>query len=143
MATTTATLTLSSNMLSRPISVRASSTLTKAALTTGLELVEIGRGTITEADASKTAEFGLPTALGVDKAAKLFFVNKATDPTYYIDVDLHDTNIGRLYAGDWMFIPYGMNDVASEFVIEAEPAGATCPYEFALFQEPQTLVAHS
>ena len=143
MATTTATLTLSSNMLSSPISVRASSTLTKAALTTGLELVEIGRGTITEADASKTAEFGLPTALGVDKAAKLFFVNKATDPTYYIDVDLHDTNIGRLYAGDWMFIPYGMNDVASEFVIEAEPAGATCPYEFALFQEPQTLVAHS
>ena len=143
MATTTATLTLSSNMLSSPISVRASSTLTKAALTTGLELVEIGRGTITEADASKTAEFGLPTALGVDKAAKLFFVNKATDPTYYIDVDLHDTNIGRLYAGDWMFIPYGMNDVASEFVIEAEPAGATCPYEFALFQEPQTLLAHS
>ena len=30
-----------------------------------------------------------------------------------------------------------------EFVIEAEPAGAVCPYEFALFQEPQTLVTHS
>ena len=143
MATTTATLTLSSNMLSSPISVRASSTLTKAALTTGLELVEMGRGTIAESDGSKTAEFGLPTALGADKAAKLFLVNKATDPTYYIDVDIHDTNIGRLYAGDWMFIPWGMNDTASEFVIEAEPAGATCDYEFALFQEPQTLVAHS
>ena len=103
----------------------------------------MGRGTISEVDGSKTTEFGLPTALGVDKAAKLFFVNKATDPTYYIDIDLHDTNVGRLYAGDWMFIPYGMNDVASEFVIEAEPAGATCPYEFALFQEPQTLVTHS
>ena len=103
----------------------------------------MGRGTIAETDGSKTAEFGLPTALGADKAAKLFFVNKATDPTYYIDIDLHDTNVGRLYAGDWMFIPYGMNDTSSEFVIEAEPAGATCPYEFALFQEPQTLVAHS
>ena len=143
MATTTATLTLSSDMLSSPISISASTTLTKAALTTDLELIEMGRGTIAEADASKTAEFGLPTTLGVDKAAKLFLVNKATDPTYYIDVDLHDTNIGRLYAGDWMFIPYGMNDVVSEFVIEAEPAGATCPYEFALFQEPQTLVDHS
>ena len=143
MATTTCTLTLSSDMLSSPINISASTTITKADLTTGLELIEMGRGTIAEADASKTAEFGLPTALGVDKAAKLFFINKATDPTYYIDVDLHDTNIGRLYAGDWMFIPYGMNDVASEFVIEAEPAGATCPYEFALFQEPQTLVAHS
>ena len=140
---TTCTLNLSSDMLSSPINITASTTLTKASLTSDLDLIEMGRGTIAEGDGSKTAEFGLPTTLGVDKAAKLFFVNKATDPTYYIDIDLHDTNVGRLYAGDWMFIPYGMNDVASEFVIEAEPSGATCPYEFALFQEPQTLVAHS
>tara|TARA_R110000868_G_scaffold214529_1_gene464627 strand:- start:1148 stop:1576 length:429 start_codon:yes stop_codon:yes gene_type:complete len=140
---TTCTLNLSSDMLSSPINITASTTLTKAALTSDMDLLEMGRGTIAEGDGSKTAEFGLPTALGVDKGAKLFFVNKATDPTYYIDIDLHDTNVGRLYAGDWMFIPYGMNDVASEFVIEAEPAGATCPYEFALFQEPQTLVDHS
>ena len=140
---TTATLTLSSDMLSSPISISASTTLTKAALTTDLELIEMGRGTIAETDASKTAEFGLGTTLGVDKAAKLFLVNKATDPTYYIDVDIHDTNLGRLYAGDWMFIPWGINDVASEIVIEAEPSGAICPYEFALFQEPQTLVDHS
>ena len=143
MATTTATLTLSSDMLSSPISISASSTLTKAALTTGLELIEMGRGTIAETDGSKIAEFGAATAKGVDKAAKLFLVNKATDPTYYIDVDIHDTNLGRLYAGDWMFIPWGMNDEDSEIVIEAEPSGATCPYEFALFQEPQTLVTHS
>jgi hypothetical protein len=140
---TTCTLTLNSDMLSSPISVSAPTELKKAATTDDLELIEMGKGTISEADGSKTAEFGLPTALGADKAAKLFFVNKATDPTFYIDIDLHDTNVGRLYAGDWMFIPWGMNDTASEFVIEAEPAGATCPYEFALFQEPQTLVAHS
>ena len=143
MATTTCTLTLSSDMLSSPINISASTTITKADLTTGLELIEMGRGTIAESDGSKTSEFGLPTALGNDKAAKLFFVNKATDPTFYIDVDIHDTNIGRLYAGDWMFIPYSMTDSAAEFVIEAEPAGAVCPYEFALIQEPQTLVAHS
>jgi len=142
MATTTATLTLSSDMLSSPISISASSTLTKAELTTGLELIEMGRGTIAETDGSKTAEFGLGTALGVDKAAKLFLVNKATNPAYYIDVDINGTNMGRLYAGDWLFIPWGINDVASEIVIEAEPSGATCPYEFALFQEPQTLVDH-
>ena len=137
---TTATLTLNSDMLSSPINVSASTVLKKAALNDDLELIEMGRGTIAEADGSKTAEFGLPTTLGVDKAAKLFLINKATDPTYYIDIDIHDTNIGRLYAGDWMFIPWGMNDTDSELVIEAEPSGATCPYEFALFQEPQTLV---
>jgi len=143
MATTTATLTLSSDMLSSPISISASSTLMKAGVTEGLELIEMGRGTITENDDSKTAEFGLPTTGGNDKAAKLFLVNKATDPTYYIDVDIHDTNLGRLYAGDWMFIPWSMTDVAAEIVIEAEPAGATCPYEFALFQEAQVLEGHS
>tara|TARA_R110000737_G_scaffold345166_1_gene373332 strand:- start:467 stop:895 length:429 start_codon:yes stop_codon:yes gene_type:complete len=142
MATTTATLTLSSDMLSSPISISASSTLTKAELTTGLELVEMGRGTIATADGSKTAEFGLGTTLGIDKAAKLFLINKATDPTYYIDVDINATNMGRLYAGDWMFIPWGINDLLSEIVIEAPTSGAVCPYEFALFQEPQTLVDH-
>jgi len=130
-------------MLSSPINISASTTITKADLTTGLELIEMGRGTISESDGSKTAEFGLPTALGNDKAAKLFLVNKATDPTFYIDVDIHDTNVGRLYAGDWMFVPWSMTDTAAEWVIEAEPSGAVCPYEFALFQEPQTLVAHS
>ena len=120
MATTTATLTLGSDMLSSPISISASSILMKAGVTEGLELIEMGRGTIAESDASKTAEFGLPTALGNDKAAKLFFVNKATDPTFYIDVDIHDTNIGRLYAGDWMFIPWGIDDD-----ITIEPSVAT------------------
>ena len=143
MAKTTCKLTLTSDMLSSPIDIEASTDINKADTEIGLELIEMGRGTIAQGDGSKTAEFGLPTALGNDKAAKLFFVNKATDPTYYIDVDIHDTNVGRLYAGDWMFIPYSMTDVAAEFVIEAEPSGAVCPYEFALFQEPQTLVAHS
>ena len=143
MATTTCTLTLSSDMLSSPINISASTTITKADLTTGLELIEMGKGTISESDGSKTAEFGLPTDLGNDKAAKLILVNKPTHPTFYIDVDIHDTNVGRLYAGDWMFVPWSMTDTAAEWVIEAEPAGAVCPYEFALFQEPQTLVAHS
>ena len=140
---TRVTLNINSDITSADLSITAETTLKKAELNDDLELIEMGRGTIAETDGSKTAEFGLPTALGVDKGAKLFFVNKATDPTYYIDIDLHDTNVGRLYAGDFLFIPYGMNDVASEFVIEAEPSGAICPYEFALFQEPQTLVAHS
>ena len=140
---TRVTLNINSDITSADLSITAETTLKKAELNDDLELIEMGRGTIAETDGSKTAEFGLPTALGVDKGAKLFFVNKATDPTYYIDIDLHDTNVGRLYAGDFLFIPYGMNDVASEFVIEAEPSGAISPYEFALFQEPQTLVAHS
>ena len=139
MATTTCTLTLDSDMLSSPISISAETVLKKAALTSDLELIEMGRGTIAEGDGSKTAEFGLPTALGVDKAAKLFFVNKATDPTYYIDIDLHDTNMGRLYAGDWMFIPWGAEDANAD--IEITASTGTNKIEYALFHQGRTLDA--
>ena len=142
MATTTATISINSTDLqSSPLSLSASTPCMQAGTTTGLDMVESGRGILLVADGTKTLK--LATAAGDDTAAKVYLCNKATNPTYYIDVDIHDTNIGRLYAGDWMFIPWGINDVASEIVIEAEPAGATCPYEFALFQEPQTLVDHS
>ena len=139
MATTTCTLTLSSDMLSSPINISASTTITKADLTTGLELIEMGKGTISESDGSKTAEFGLPTALGNDKAAKLFLVNKATDPTFYIDVDIHDTNVGRLYAGDWMFLPWDANDAAAD--IEVRAYVGTNKIAYALFHEGKTLLA--
>jgi len=144
MATTTATVSINStDLLSSPLSLSASTVCMKAGTTIGLELVEAGRGEIKEADASKTAEFGLATALGNDTACKVYMCNNATDPTYYIDVDIHDTNLGRLYAGDWMFIPWSQTDVAAEIVIEAEPAGAICPYEYAVFKEAETLEDHS
>ena len=139
MATTTCTLTLSSDMLSSPINISASTTITKADLTTGLELIEMGRGTIAETDGSKTAEFGLPTALGNDKAAKCFFVNKATDPTFYIDIDIHDTNIGRLYAGDWMFIPWEQAAATQDIGVEAISAAQVV--EVVCIHQDETLTA--
>ena len=39
--------------------------------------------------------------------------------------------IGRLYAGDWMFIPWNANDDAAE--IEVEPQGGTNIIEYCLF----------
>ena len=143
MATTTANLSISTNMLSSPININATSTLMKADYNVGLDLIESGRGTIAAADGSKTPEFGLATALGNDKATKLFLVNLATDPSYFLDVDIHDTNLGKLYAGDWLFIPWSQTDVAAEIVIESPVAGSVCPYEYAVLKEPETLVAHS
>ena len=140
---TTCTLTLNSDMLSSPISISAPTELKKAATTDDLELIEMGKGTISEADGSKTAEFGLPTALGADKAAKLFFVNKATDPTFYIDIDLHDTNVGRLYAGDWMFMPWDSDVVAvgaGGSAIEIQAYVAEAEIEYCLFHNGETKV---
>ena len=140
MATTTATLSLtSSDLLSGPLSVSASTTLMLAGATTGLEKMEMGRGKITVADGSKSLK--LATAAGDDGATKVYLCNKATDPTYYIDVNIHDQRLGRLYAGDWLFMPWSQTDAVAELVMEAE--GGSCEYEWAIFKEDETLVAAS
>jgi len=140
MATTTATLNLTSDdLLSGPLSITATTTCMKAGTTTGLDKVEMGRGKLTVADGSKSLK--LATAGGHDGATKVYLCNKATDPTYYIDVDIHDTNVGKLYAGDWLFLPWSQTDTAAELVIEAE--GGSCEYEWAIFKEDETLVAAS
>jgi len=140
MATTTAMLSLtSSDLLSGPLSVSASTTCMQAGTTTGLEKVEMGRGKVTVADGSKSLK--LATAAGDDGATKVYLCNKATDPTYYIDVNIHDQRLGRLYAGDWLFMPWSQTDTVAELVMEAE--GGSCEYEWAIFKEDETLVAAS
>ena len=140
MATTIATLSLtSSDLLSGPLSISASTTLMLAGTTTGLGKMEMGRGKVTVADGSKSLK--LATAAGDDGATKVYLCNKATDPTYYIDVDIHDQRLGRLYAGDWLFMPWSQTDTDAELVIEAE--GGSCEYEWAIFKEDETLVTAS
>ena len=130
MATTTATVSISSNDLQpgQHLSINASSTLMQTGLTTGLEIMDMGKSSIAVADVHKKLRDALGTA---DTANYMYLCNNATDDTFYIEVVLHDTVIGRLYAGDWMFTPWNMSDAVAEWSIEAE--GGTCPYEYAFF----------
>ena len=141
MATTTATVNISSSDIvpGSPVSISASTTCMKAGLTTGLEKIEMGKNTLTVAEGSTSLK--LATAAGADGAGKVYLCNNATDDTFYLRLDLHDTIVGRLYAGDWLFIPWSQNDTANELVIEA--VGGSCPYEYAIFKEDETRVAGS
>ena len=144
MATTTATLSVSSSDLTpgTPLNINASTTCMKAGLTTGLEIIEMGKNTLTVAEsASSGVSLKLATAAGADGASKVYLCNNATDDTFYLRLDLHDTIVGRLYAGDWMFIPWSQNDTTNELVIQA--FGGSCPYEYAIFKEDETRVAGS
>ena len=132
MATTTATLRISSSDLTTsPLSINASSTLMKAGLTTGLTQLRTGY----EAIATGT-EFRLgPLATEMsgdahDIASWVYICNKATDDTLYIDWGINETMIGRLYAGDWMFIPWNASDDAAEIEIEAQGGAQTIEYAF-------------
>tara|TARA_R100001086_G_C11835355_1_gene257671 strand:- start:1404 stop:1844 length:441 start_codon:yes stop_codon:yes gene_type:complete len=67
-----------------------------------------------------------------DIASYLYIANLTTeDTTYYIDWGIHETMIGRLYAGDWMFIPWNASDDDAEIEIEAQ--GGTNIIEYCLF----------
>ena len=139
MATTTASVDISSSDLQvgNQLALNASTTCMKAGLTTGLEKIEMGKNTLTVADG--TTSLKLATTAGVNGASKVYLCNDTTDETFYIRLDLHDTIVGRLYAGDWLFIPWSQNDTTNELVIQA--IGGSCPYEYAIFKEDETVVA--
>ena len=136
MATTTAAVTLSSDLLSDSISVSASSTLMKAGTTAdGLDQMEYGYLEVATGD-----EYDLiattPTAT---KASKLYVKNHSTDETYYIAVTQNAQAIGKLYGGDWMFIPADFHDAAGDIAITAN--GGTNKICYALFHEGTALLA--
>ena len=140
MATTTASVSISSSDLQpgNTLSINASSTLMKTGLTTGLEIMEMGKNTLTVADSHKALYEGGVASADQDQASYVYLCNNATDDTYYIEVGIHDTIVGHLYAGDWMFMPYNQGDNVAEISIEAE--GGTCPYEYAIFASSKTLL---
>ena len=135
MATTTAAVTLTSYLMSTNMSVSASTTCMKAGTTAdGLDQMEYGYVDLPTGD-----EYDLiastPTA---GKASKLYLKNHSTDETYYIAITQNAQAIGRLYGGDWMFIPADFHDAAGDIAITAN--GGTNKICYALFHEGTALV---
>ena len=136
MATTTAAVTLSSDLLSDNMSVSASTTCMKAGTTAdGLDQMEYGYLEVATGD-----EYDLiattPTAT---KASKLYLKNHSSDETYYIAVTQNAQAIGKLQGGDWMFIPADFHDANAD--VEITATGGTNKICYALFHEGTTLVA--
>ena len=136
MATTTAAVTLSSDLMSANISVSASSTLMKAGTTAdGLDQIEyavVDIPTGNEYDLIATT----PTAT---KASKLYVKNHSIDETYFVAITQNTQAIGKLYGGDWMFIPADFHDAAADIAITSN--GGTNKIEYALIHEGTTLLA--
>ena len=132
MATTTCSVTLTSDLLSDALSVTTETTLMKAGTTAdGLTQLEHSYVEIATGD-----QYDLicttPTA---SKASKLFVKNHSTDVTYYVTIMIDAQAIGRLYGGDWMFIPADFHDANAD--VEIEAIGGTNKIEYALFTKEQ------
>ena len=139
MATTTATVSITSAdlMPGMALSISATSTLMQTGTTTGLELVDMGAGKLTEASAADALHEALGTA---DTANWVYICNNSTDESQYIKIGIHETLIGNLGAGEWLWMPWNMGDTVAEINIEAETTG-TIPYEYAIFKSTYTLPA--
>ena len=109
MATTTATLILSSaDVTGHSFNMSQTATLTKAASSTGLD--EFTGITSRKYPSAQTDTVVVADSIYVDTtvAHKVYIRNTSTGNSDYILVELEgNVIIGRLYPGDWMFIPYG------------------------------------
>ena len=139
MATTTAAVSITSEdlMPGMPLAINAISTLMQTGTTTGLELVDIGYGKLTEASGADSLHEALGT---LDTANWVYICNNSTDQSQYIKVGIHDTVIGNLGAGEWLWMPWNMGTADNEINIEAETSG-TIPYDYAIFKSTYTLPA--
>tara|TARA_R100000664_G_C2742527_1_gene130750 strand:- start:695 stop:1117 length:423 start_codon:yes stop_codon:yes gene_type:complete len=137
MATTTASVSISSDILSSPLNISSETTLMKAGTTAdGLDGFDVGY-----IDIATGTNFDLLDAnnsgLNNSKANKVYICNESTDETFYVVITIDSTVIGRLYAGDWMFIPWGSLDQHDDIEIQANTGTNTIGYAF--FHEGRTL----
>ena len=105
MATTTAAITLTStDLLSDSLSLSTTATLTKAGGAVGLDQTSgLGRKTTTS---NGTFQLFDGAAYTAGKAHKLYLKNTSTTDSEYYTLIVNSEEIGRLYAGDWAFLPY-------------------------------------
>ena len=107
MATTTASLTLSSvDLFDDSLSISNTSTLYKAGTTIGLDQTT----GLTRTYVTATQQFDpFPVVKGVtnaDENGRVYIANLSEEITEYIIVTIGDLVIGRLYAGDFMWMPW-------------------------------------
>ena len=141
MATTTATITLSSaDLLSDNMSLSATMSLYKDGTTaTGLEQLNYHRAVI---PTGTNFDLIQDSAALSEKANYVYICLKNTDVTDYVKISINAEEIGRLYAGDWLFMPWDCDLSAAEndSTIEIQAFTHEHIIEYALFHNGETLV---
>jgi hypothetical protein len=141
MATTTATITLSSaDLLSDNLSLSATMNLYQHNTTaTGLDEMNYHRLVIPTGTNFDLIE---ESAALTEDASYVYIINKNTDVTDYVKISINAEEIGRLYAGDWLFMPWDcdLSAAANDSSIEIQAYTHEAIIEYALFHNGETLV---
>lgn len=130
---TTATISLASADISGDgLSITNSATLMKAGTTSEMvQTTGLAKKTIT----GNTVGTPVPLILSAASnggAAKVYIANKSEDPTEYINITIGTSSgqeIGRLYAGDWLFMPWTQTDDNADILVDPSvTTGITLEY---------------
>ena len=115
MATTTATITLSSTeLLSDELALSTTSTLTTAGTSTGLTSTSgLSRTNFTNDPIQSKVIYRSDDATA-NGANKVYIKNVSTTAAEYFTVLIDQEEMGRLYAGDWAFFPWSATSGTKE-----------------------------
>ena len=123
MATTTATITLSSSdLLSDELSLATTCTLTSAGNSTGLT----GTNGLARKTTTSASQYTLFAAADYtdDKAHKVYLKNTETAAGLYFLISIHDVEVGRIYAGDWVLLPWSADTTSDNADFKITPSSS-------------------
>jgi len=132
MATTTATITISStDLLTDELSLSTSAAFTAAGNSTGI----VATGGLGRKTTGNTTEYTLLDAsLYTDDAAhKVYLKNMSVTPAQYFEVQIAGVVVGKLYAGDWALIPWSADTTGTNCDVDITPSHANMVLEYMLF----------
>ena len=141
MATTTATITLSSSDIAdNALSISNTSTLYTAGTDTGIsETTGLSRKKFATASEFILLDHGLAGSqmadVTADKSCKVYIknMNDRGDGSKFVAVLINSIEIGRLYGGDWMFFPWSGGNNKD---VDIDPSDATeTTLEYTVFFE--------
>ena len=138
---TTATLTLTSaDIAGDPVNVTTTATLTKAGGVVDMDQFNYCRINL----GSATDKVLIPAAheYSTTNANKLYVKNLSETASEYVTLKIEGStgvSFGKLYAGQWLFMPYNQNDAAA--LIEVLPSIAGIDIEYALIHENVDILA--
>ena len=141
MATINATINVSSDIMSYPVSISKSMTMTKAATCTGLEeTTGLNSKKFNSTDAVEIIGNAEGTA---DKASKVYIRNTGSSRDNFFYVALNNSaaasdtteTIGKLYGGDWMLIPWIATASTTHDIVVAPNTADEMTLEWMVFIE--------
>ena len=116
MATTTASLTISSSdLVGDDLSLTTTNTLYKAGTVEGLDQTTgMAKAYLTATTTIDLFPALVETSIAfTGKSSWVYICNKSEDATEYALITIGGINIGRLYAGDFLWMPWDMIESAN------------------------------